>query len=99
VLLGGPVTASNVLPFGPFVDLAVVGGGVFWPSAVDDAEGRAWAEEASDHRMVWIDLDLPPTPEIHSRRPFREAQAPVGDDGVGVPKGKVGVAGTRQGKI
>jgi len=25
ILLGGPVTASNVLPFGPFIDLAVIG--------------------------------------------------------------------------
>lgn len=27
ILLGGPVTASNTLPFGPFIDLAVIGDG------------------------------------------------------------------------
>ncbi len=42
----------------PSTDLTVRGGGVFWPSAEEDAQGRALAEAASDHRMVWVDLTL-----------------------------------------
>jgi hypothetical protein len=43
----------------PSVDLKVIGGGVFWPSPLDDLEGYALAALASDHRMIWLDLDLP----------------------------------------
>ena len=43
----------------PSDDLEVVSGGVFWPSVEEDPEGHAWAEAASDHRLVWIDLRLP----------------------------------------
>lgn len=39
--------------------LEVVDGGVFWPSAAEDPEGRALAEAASDHRLVWVDLRVP----------------------------------------
>lgn len=53
--LGG-VRVDYVLPS---VDLEVVGGGVFWPDPVDDPEGAALAETASDHRLVWIDIRLP----------------------------------------
>ena len=52
----GGVRVDYVLPS---VDLAVLGGGVFWPAADEDPLGHAWAEQASDHRMVWIDLALP----------------------------------------
>ncbi|MFQ5348871.1 MAG: endonuclease/exonuclease/phosphatase family protein [Thermoanaerobaculia bacterium] len=40
----------------PSHDLEVVAGGVFWPAAEEDPEGHAWAEAASDHRLVWIDV-------------------------------------------
>lgn len=42
----------------PSVDLPVVGGGVHWPWAERDPVGAARAEAASDHRMVWVDLEL-----------------------------------------
>jgi endonuclease/exonuclease/phosphatase family metal-dependent hydrolase len=51
----GGVRIDYVLPS---VDLEVTGGGVFWPAADADPEGHAWAEAASDHRLVWIDLAL-----------------------------------------
>jgi len=35
-----------------------VDGGVFWPSEEADPEGARLAEEASDHRLVWLDLEL-----------------------------------------
>ncbi len=37
-------------------EIEVVDGGVFWPSAASDAEGNRLAEEASDHRLVWVDI-------------------------------------------
>ena len=49
----------------PSRDLALLGSGVFWPSAGEP--GRAWladaadlerAEYSSDHRLVWLDLQL-----------------------------------------
>jgi hypothetical protein len=40
----------------PSVELLVVGGGVFWPDASQDPAGAAMAEQASDHRLVWLDL-------------------------------------------
>lgn len=49
----------------PSRDLALLGSGVFWPSAGEP--GRAWladaadlerAEYSSDHRLVWVDLQL-----------------------------------------
>ncbi len=43
--------------------LRVLDGGVFWPSAQEDPEGTELAETASDHRLVWIDLALPLSPE------------------------------------
>jgi len=53
---GGPgnLRVDYVLPS---AELAVVGAGVFWP-----AEGEPQAEAAlaaSDHRLVWVDVDLP----------------------------------------
>jgi hypothetical protein len=43
----------------PASDLEVTAGGVFWPLAEDDLQGAAWAEAASDHHLVWLDLRLP----------------------------------------
>jgi len=43
----------------PSNDLQVLDGGVFWPAAEDDPEGAKLAEEASDHRLVWLDLRVP----------------------------------------
>ena len=37
VILGGPLTASNALPFGPFIDLAVIGDGERAAGALLDA--------------------------------------------------------------
>lgn len=42
----------------PSVDLRILSGGVFWPVPGDDAQGARWAEEASDHRLVWLDVEL-----------------------------------------
>ena len=43
----------------PSVDIEIEDGGVFWPTAEEDAEGARWADDASDHRLVWLDLALP----------------------------------------
>jgi len=43
----------------PSVGLTVRDGGVFWPSADEDVEGAELAELASDHRLAWIDLEIP----------------------------------------
>jgi hypothetical protein len=55
-VFGGGVRVDYILPS---VGLEVLGGGVFWPIQEDDPEGARWAEEASDHRLVWVDLALP----------------------------------------
>ena len=39
----------------PSANLVVAGSGVFWPRP---GEALAEAVETSDHRLVWIDLDL-----------------------------------------
>ncbi|MDH3255339.1 MAG: endonuclease/exonuclease/phosphatase family protein [Acidobacteriota bacterium] len=44
----------------PSRDLEIVNGGVFWPSEDEDPEGARWADEASDHRLVWLDLVVAP---------------------------------------
>lgn len=41
----------------PSADLAVAGAGVFWPRP---GEPLAEAAAASDHRLVWVDVRLPP---------------------------------------
>lgn len=41
----------------PGRDLEVVDGGVFWPAEDVDPKGARLATEASDHRLVWIDLE------------------------------------------
>jgi len=42
----------------PSKDLNVTGGGVYWPDANTDPEGSALANKASDHRLIWLDIDL-----------------------------------------
>lgn len=42
----------------PSRDLQIVDGGVFWPAEDEDPDGARWADEASDHRLVWVDLVL-----------------------------------------
>ena len=41
----------------PSTGLGVLDGGVYWPAAATDPEGHGLADAASDHRLVWIDLD------------------------------------------
>ncbi|MEZ4417037.1 MAG: endonuclease/exonuclease/phosphatase family protein [Gemmatimonadota bacterium] len=43
----------------PSLGLEILDGGVFWPAATDDPQGAEWAERASDHRLIWLDLRLP----------------------------------------
>lgn len=43
----------------PSRSLEVVDGGVYWPAAADSA-GSALAARASDHRLVWLDVRVPP---------------------------------------
>ena len=40
----------------PSIDLEILSGGVFWPTPEEDSEGAQWADEASDHRLVWLDV-------------------------------------------
>jgi len=42
----------------PSRGIEVAAGGVFWPAAGEDPQGHALAEEASDHRLVWLDVVL-----------------------------------------
>ncbi len=42
----------------PSIDLKVLSGGVYWPDMTVDAECAALAKKASDHRMIWLDIDL-----------------------------------------
>jgi len=42
----------------PSIDLKPVRGGVFWPDTLVDAHGSALAKRASDHRMIWLDIEL-----------------------------------------
>jgi len=63
VVVGGPITASNVLPLGPFVDAVVVGDGeVAAPLVIEayqDATSREdFIQRASDIQGVWV-------PEVH----------------------------------
>ena len=46
----------------PATGLEVLDGGVFWPAATDNPDGAKLADQASDHRLVWIDLALPLQP-------------------------------------
>lgn len=63
ILLGGPVTASNTLPFGPFIDMAVIGDGEQAVEALMDLLERdldrdALLLAASSIEGMWV-------PEIH----------------------------------
>ena len=40
----------------PSRTLTVTGAGVYWPAANEDLIGCAFAEQASDHRLVWVDV-------------------------------------------
>lgn len=42
----------------PSQQLKIVDGGVFWPDSESDPHGHKLAEQASDHRLVWIDVEL-----------------------------------------
>jgi endonuclease/exonuclease/phosphatase family metal-dependent hydrolase len=42
----------------PSSDCRIISSGVFWPSPEESAEAQDWLQ-ASDHRLVWIDLQLP----------------------------------------
>jgi endonuclease/exonuclease/phosphatase family metal-dependent hydrolase len=42
----------------PSRDLEVVDGGVFWPDTTIDAVGAALAKQASDHRLIWLDIKV-----------------------------------------
>lgn len=66
IILGGPVTASNALPFGPFIDLAVIGDGEAAVERLLDAMEEATSREDLLERAdgipgVWI-------PELHGDR-------------------------------
>ena len=43
----------------PSRGLTIEACGVFWPSLDEDPEGAAFADAASDHRLVFLDLRLP----------------------------------------
>jgi endonuclease/exonuclease/phosphatase family metal-dependent hydrolase len=43
----------------PAASLIVTDAGILWPGAAEDAALASAVETASDHRLVWVDLDLP----------------------------------------
>lgn len=66
ILLGGPITASNVLPFAPFVDVGVIGDGeVAVPqlmAVLEEERDRARAlQRAAEIPGVWV-------PSLHGER-------------------------------
>jgi endonuclease/exonuclease/phosphatase family metal-dependent hydrolase len=56
---GGGSRIDYILPSD---DLEPVNGGVFWPNGWWDPQGYELVEEASDHRMIWLDIE-PPAPK------------------------------------
>lgn len=63
IMLGGPLTASNALPFGPFIDLAVIGDGEdalkkLLPLIPQARDRRQLLETAANIPGVWV-------PQIH----------------------------------
>jgi hypothetical protein len=52
---GGGFRIDYILPS---ADLTPVGGGVYWPDEMVDPEGAANAAIASDHHMIWLDIEL-----------------------------------------
>lgn len=47
----------------PSKDLHPVDGGVYWPLEVDDKEGAALVDKASDHKLIWLDIEMTRPPE------------------------------------
>jgi len=81
VLLGGPLTASNPLPFGPFIDLAVIGDAeVALEQLLDilaDVQSREdLLERAARIPGVWV-------PELHGDRVPATQKVTVGLPAVG----------------
>lgn len=56
---GGGVRVDYLLPSAA---VQVTDGGVFWPAETTDPEGARLADAASDHRLVWMDVELPRLP-------------------------------------
>lgn len=49
--------------------------GVFWPTATDPTfalVGGGKDVVSSDHRLVWLDVEAPPLPDLPAREPFGE---------------------------
>ena len=46
----------------PSNDVTILQGGVVWPDASSDPHGAERSEQASDHRLVWLDLEVPAPP-------------------------------------
>ena len=42
----------------PSNDINIKDGGVFWPASTTNPQQNALAMKASDHRMIWLDIDL-----------------------------------------
>lgn len=66
VLLGGPLTASNVLPFGPFIDAAVVGDGERAVEALLDI--LELSPDRDDFKMRAANVPGVWVPEVHGER-------------------------------
>jgi hypothetical protein len=43
----------------PSKELKIIDGEIFWPSLQNDPGGNQNASIASDHRLIWLDLELP----------------------------------------
>lgn len=54
---GGEERGRRIDHLLPSLELRAVGGGVVWPDSTADPQGNARALRASDHRLVWMDLD------------------------------------------
>ena len=81
VLLGGPLTASNPLPFGPFIDLAVIGDGEVALQALLDiletvTSREDLLERAARIEGVWV-------PELHGDRVPATQKVTVGLPAIG----------------
>jgi hypothetical protein len=42
----------------PSKELIIIDGGVYWPSSTEDSSGNANSKLASDHRLVWLDMEI-----------------------------------------
>lgn len=52
---GSTVQIDYILPSR---DIHVLGGGVYWPDPSEDFKGALLAEYGSDHRLLWLDIDI-----------------------------------------